>query len=422
MAEDSRDPRKNPGIKREYYPLPVENPDGWRCIEVHIPDAPEYHELLITALKSLTLWYNYARDVTHRGKVIADRFKYALNIPELGCDMNCEELTECLAPLFDSVDTIKADVQALRQAIEQSLQANTATGPVAINTEECLNAYNGALALVQRMHKNNVKYYDEAENSFVDNASEALSIVLELFPKFQGLPYDEAFELGNAHFTNQVTAYNAGYATFEVPAACDLMHRIINTQGTLSIQVWGEWLLNLPTLLPDNAAANVFTRYAPARETFLNQIAALLNKESSLQSYFEDLWQVYYAGAQDSTGVLPEGCDCLDIPNITLENTYPGIDNAPVFIENTLAGGSIWECSYVFVEGEGWAVSQTPKLNGVAVACTLIEALTPVSYQHYDGATYISGTGDGASPPVWQRLGFYGSGAGTIEIEVQPLP
>jgi len=231
------------------------------------------------------------------------------------CPMDiCETILACLQPAFDQInerlDDIEQTLDDLEDVTEQSIQSNSSRLPEDITDEDCLAEYAGALALVQQMDKNNRKYYDEAEGSFVDNASEALSIVLELFPDFQGQPYDEAFELGNAYFENQVLAYTTDYDAFEPLAACDLMTRIAGNGGTLTIDVWGDWLFNLPTLIPDNAAANVYTRYSPLRQTFLNQVAALFNKENSLDSYFQDLWQVYNAGVKQPVEELPEGCEC----------------------------------------------------------------------------------------------------------------
>lgn len=364
MSNLPQDDAKNPGIKRSYYPLPVENPPGWRCVEVHIPDGDEYMELLRTVLKSLTLWFNYARDIEHRGKLIADRFRYSLQLPELGCDMNCEELMECLAPLFESVETISQNLQELKEQVEQSLSANAAKLPEVIDTELCEAAYPGALALVKEMHKNNQKYYDEAESSLVDNASEALSILIELFPQFAGQTYDEGFELGNAYFENQVLAYNTAYDDFELPAACSLMQAVIINGGQLTVDVWGDWLFDLPTLLPSNAAAAVFTRYSPLRQTFFNQIAEFFNQEQSLKSYFDGLWQVYNAGTKVPVVELPEGCDCVEPEIGTPELTDDWEDGLIGGTDLTDLGGGYWEITSTEMPGGGYSIGIQESLGG----------------------------------------------------------
>lgn len=271
----------------------------------------------------------------------------------------CEVLTDCLQPLFDEIntklDSIQSGVDSANDVIEQvreTQEEQSAKPPQPQPPTTATSAsYAGALALIRQMHTNNLKYYAEAEGSFVDNASEALSILLEVFPKFQGQTYDEAFELGNAYFENQVVAYEADYNGFEVPAACDLMCRIEANDGELDIDVWGDWLFDLTETVPDNAAANVFTRYSPLRQTFLNQIAALFNQEQSLQSYFEELWQVYYAGTRQPVPVPPE-CACpirVEVPAFIDAFETGGVDS---FFDVVL--GEDYEFS-AFGEWEGGA-------------------------------------------------------------------
>lgn len=343
------DPRKNPGIKRAYFPLPEETPDDFICVKVQIPEGDEYLELLRTVLKQLTMWYNYARDETHRGKLIADLWRDALFLPELGCNMDCEELTACLQPFFDALTAQLEAMQANVTALVEQAENNAAKPPEEIITEGDEYIYAGALAVVKEMDKDIKKVFTDTEMSFVDNASEALSILLELFPDFAGMTYDEGFELGNAYFENQATAYNADYPAFEVPAACDLMWFIINNGDTFDFNVWGDWAFSIQTVVPDNAAANIYTRYSPLRITFLNQIANLLSPSGSLESYFENLSQVYYAGSQ-SPLTVPEDCGDHEICGISLTNATPpttiditsGTADVTGFIASGDFGGTAW--------------------------------------------------------------------------------
>jgi hypothetical protein len=119
MVELTQDNRKNPGIKRPYYPLPVELPETTRCVQFRIPDGDEYVEMLRTVLKSLTLWNNYARDETHRGKLAADLWRDVLLLPELEGCMNCEELQDCLAPLLAD------QLQQIQNMLDQSKYGTT---------------------------------------------------------------------------------------------------------------------------------------------------------------------------------------------------------------------------------------------------------------------------------------------------------
>lgn len=294
------DPRKNPGIKRSYYPLPVEDPDDWRCIEVHIPNGEEYHELLITALKSLTIWFNYMRDPSHRGKVIADRFAYALGLPELGCDMNCEELTACLQPFFDALtasqDAQTAQLQALIDQSTAALTANAASEIPPVSSGVSDEICGAATGVVEFMHGFNNDLYTKAELSAVDNANEAVARIIAAIPLFNELPFDELFALSNTMFENQVTAYNADYATAKQDMIDDLGCRIQLNAGVFNYDLWAAWLDGLETLIPANAASALFARYSPLRQTWVNQIAAFFNKNASLQSYFNQAATAYAGG------------------------------------------------------------------------------------------------------------------------------
>jgi hypothetical protein len=311
MSELPQDDRKNPGIKRPYFELPEELPDGYRCVELQIPDGDEYHTQLVSLLEMLTKWYNWARDETHRGKMVADLWRDGLYLPDLGCYMNCEELTACLQPFFDGITEQLAEaIEKVDQLVEQA-NANAAKLPEELITEGDMSIYAGALALVRQMHKNNQRYYIEAEESLVDNASEATGIVLDLIPNAKGLPYGVALGIGNMYFENIAATYNLSYDEIEEPAACSLYRYIKNNDGELTVEIWGNWLNSLDTIIAGSPAASVFAAYSPLRQTFLNQIAALLNNEISLEEYFDELWQIYYAGTQ-SPVTVPGACGELE--------------------------------------------------------------------------------------------------------------
>jgi len=295
------------------YPIEVE---GTRCVEIRVPNADEFMAQLAGVIALAGKRFNYQNKDVERAKIIAEMWQAAYLETGWESCMNCEELIECLTPFFTEVlaklDAIQSTTNSIAETttnIFNTQNNNLARLPTTPEVE-LSGIYAGALELVRQMDKNNRKYYAEAEASFVDNASEALSIVLELFPKFRDAPYDESFELGNAYFENQVAAYNTDYPDFEVPAAFDLYCRIKTNDEELTIEVWGDWLFNVTSVTVDpNAAGKVFTRYSPLRQTFLNQVAAFFNREASLQSYFEDLWQVYYAGTK-SPVPLPDGYVC----------------------------------------------------------------------------------------------------------------
>jgi len=55
--------------------------------------------------------------------------------------------------------------------------------------------------------------------------------------------------------------------------------------------------------IPNNAASEIFSRYSPARQTFANQIAALINGSQSLEEWFKQLYSAYNAGFDNPSNV-----------------------------------------------------------------------------------------------------------------------
>jgi hypothetical protein len=233
------------------------------------------------------------------------------------CNMAlCDDLTACLTPFFDALTNKLDDVALLTSNAASAANGSAAKPPSAIQLDyDCEYWYSGAMAVVQFMHKQNMQYYAEAEVSLPDNLNEAAATLIQAFPILGELPFDELYNLVDAKFQNQALDYEADYASFEEPAALALMRRIEAANGTFTYDIWGAWLENL---IADgvpfpNKATDVFGRYSPLKQTFLNQIAALLNSEKSLQSYFQDIYREYYIAAQSGLS-LPAGeiCGSLD--------------------------------------------------------------------------------------------------------------
>jgi len=150
------------------------------------------------------------------------------------------------------------------------------------------------------------EYVEESE----DNAAEYSSAFLAVFPEASAAGVAAGANIANYYFSGRAGIYAAEYPEFEIPAACDLMCRIDENGGELTYDIWGDWLLEVNSVLPaPNAASRVFTGYAPLRQTFLNQLAAFINGEQSLQAYFDDLWFAYYTGSVNPIPVPPE-CEC----------------------------------------------------------------------------------------------------------------
>lgn len=425
-------------VNIENIKKPVANlyPDdvGLRCVEVIIPDHDGYLWILAAFVAILgNDWAWLGTKIERQTRAQLWQTAYAATLWDL-C-MKCEDLQECLQPFFDAIqarfDLLDAAVEAIAnttQQIRETQEEQSAKPPQPQPPTPATSAsYAGALALIRQMHANNLKYYAEAEASFVDNASEALSIVFELFPQFAGQTYDEGFELGNAYFENQVVAYEADYNGFEVPAACDLMCRIEANAGELDIDVWGDWLFELTETVPDNAAANVFTRYSPLRQTFLNQIAALFNQEQSLQSYFEELWQVYYAGTRQPVPVPPE-CACpVRVDVGATVNAPPGVDS---FFDVVMGQDYEFSATGTWKGGTGIsydADGNVGVLEPLAIAPSV--AVYALVYRIDAGAWLLSGVSNtftaAASGRVYFAMndvtGAYSDNEGTIVVEMVAL-
>lgn len=264
----------------------------------------------------------------------------------------CPDILDCLQAAFDELnaklDTIQTgvtNITNITEAIQQTIEENGAGLPTLPTAPTTSAAYAGAVAVVEWMNATNLEIYAEAEASAADNASEVISVILRLFPKWSGNGVEEGAALGNAYFENQVEQYNSDYPDFLLPAACQLYCLITANSNVFSYDVWSDWLNELDVNIPDNAAATVFARYSPFRQTFLNQIAAFINGEQSLQDYFAELYNVYYAGTTNPIPV-PETCECppppTRIPVIqllgTCENGYSGDYGGTDIVD--LGGGS----------------------------------------------------------------------------------
>lgn len=364
------------------YPAEVE---GLRCVEVFVPDADEFMPQLAGLVAMATKRFNYQNKDVARAKAVAELWIEAYNVTEWGSCMNCEEMIDCLTPFFtevleklDSIEAKTDEINTNTTNIYNQQVSNRAKLPEAITADTGNDIYGGALALVNQMHENNLKYYAEAELSAVDNAQEALDIVLGLFPRFSDSTYEEAFALGNAYFENQVIAYEADYEDFELPAACDLYCRIALNANVFDISIWSVWLDNLEILIPDNAAAKVFARYSPLRQTLLNQIAEFFNQEISLAQYFKDLYIAYFAGTQEPVAV-PEECECGE----EWEHT----------IDFTAGDGDFDAVSNValYSSGVGWGVNTPVNSNSIVIQRELpFGNYTSISFEATVAPAYVS--------------------------------
>lgn len=221
----------------------------------------------------------------------------------------CDEIIECLQPLFDALSDQIEIVQTGVDAIQQTLEENAARPPEPIVEPAADAICAGATAVVEYMHNENMAIYAAAEAGFVDQLFEFIPVIIEAIPVLGQLPFDEMFEIVNAYFENQVEDYEADYNAVKNDLICDLKCFVEALHGdTFTFEVWGEWLDHVGESYPGNRAASVFSRYSPTAQTFINQIAALINGNQSLQAFFDELYQVYFAGTQNPTTCVD--CEC----------------------------------------------------------------------------------------------------------------
>jgi len=269
----------------------------------------------IAALVSLCEFLSWrTRYLNFPGQDVIDAFSaetiYNLTTP---LDL-CALLEPCLTPIYDALAGLEVtqgeqttQLDALQQAMNASRAMEKETPPV----EETDAIYAGALAVVQYMDRKNRLIYQEAEDSAVDNAAEYTDAVLQYVPNAYALQVAAGAELANTYFQNQVDDYITDYTPFEVPAAFDLYCRLNAAMGQFSVELWGDWLNNVEVIVPANKAAQLYAKYSPLRQTFLNQIAALINGEQSLEQYFSEIAQAYITGSTTPVA-LPSGYECPD--------------------------------------------------------------------------------------------------------------
>lgn len=226
----------------------------------------------------------------------------------------CEIIQNCIGAQLEaiqaSVDALSTSVTNISNTvnnIETSTENSATKPPTGITFTDASFRCGGALALVDYMHAQNMAVYAEAEASAVDNISEMIIAVLTSIPALQTLPVGALGSLTQSYFENQVTTYEADFALARIEMASLLACMIEDNGNVLTYDVWGDWLEEVEAIVPSNTAATLFARYSPARQTLINQIAALLNADQSLEAYFKQLFAAYNAG-EDNPSNACESC------------------------------------------------------------------------------------------------------------------
>lgn len=300
------------------YPLP----EDMLCVEILIPNDLKYLYALQGFYAQMTntwAWEGTAEDRQSRAMLVL----LAYTATDWEQCMNCEQLIECLQPLFDAIearfDTLDTSVSLLQTVTDaiQGMQEASAAQPIILPEVVVANSIcGGAYALVREMDRINRVLYQEAEDSFVDNAAEWISTILDVFPMFAAQGVNAGAEVANHLAGSNVTSYGTAYDSMEDTAVGLLRCYIEANSGVLDYNVWGDWLDDLPSQFsPANFAADLYARYSPLRQTWINQLLEQINGEISLQEYFDNLWNVYYTGT-----TTPITCPIFVCPDAKAQN------------------------------------------------------------------------------------------------------
>lgn len=258
----------------------------------------------------------------------------------------CQIIQDCIGAQLEAiqatVDALSTSVTNINNTVNniETSTGNSATKPpTGITFTDASFRCGGALALVDYMHAKNMAIYAEAEASAVDNISEMIIAVLTSIPALETLPVGALGALTQSYFENQVTTYETDFNLARIQLASLLACVVEDNGNQMTYDVWGDWLELVETEIPGNTAAELFARYSPARQTLLNQIAALINSEQSLQAYFGQLFAAYNAG-QDNPSNACEDCNPTFTRYLDFTAGAQGFTSA--------YSGSDW------ISGQGW--------------------------------------------------------------------
>src|SRR5688572_14508030 len=317
--------------------------------------------------------------------------------------ITCEMLTECLQPLFDEIndklDTMQAQqtaIEAVVEAVQETQVENAAAAPEPQTSIVLDEICGGATALEMEMHRVNLLEYANAETSGVDNVFEFANLIIDNIPLFGELPFTALYDLANAFFENEAATYETDFDLIKDDIICDLKCAIEANSGVMTIDIWNEWLIYVGATYSPNTAAILLNRYAPAHQTFVNQIAALINSDASLQSYFDGLMLQYWAGLQNP--LTCAGCDC-EWEEITDFATGENVDKWTIEAGEVVAGLYLQSALESFYPPDNTyrsaAISRT-----VPVTSVLTEYSVEFTYTQGD----VSATGDSAMFLQWDAF------------------
>lgn len=329
-----------------------------RCICIPVPDEPAHRQAFYGALLMLGYQHNWQRDAEHKAlpvstlwmQIVTEAITRFNSGVEYMC-FSCEQLNECLVPLYEKIDALEAQNSALTELVEQvkQTQEENAAKEIDIRQSEIANERcGGATGVVMAMWGTQKLTYQQTEVGLIDNVFEAIPAFVEAVPMLDLLLPEELFSLVNWYFENQFANTEIDFEAIKQDMICDLNCLVQAYENTFDWDVWAEWLYRVGTKYPTNRAAQLFARYAPMRQTWVNQIAALINQDASLQSYFEQLNTAWEGGLSDPQDCSACACECITIyrrpGNVPADFvvTVGAVGTGEVLAESANFGGTAW--------------------------------------------------------------------------------
>jgi hypothetical protein len=197
-----------------------------------------------------------------------------------------------------------------------------------------------ALAVTDYMYRYISDLYERAETINADRRGEMIAILFGAIPGLETLPFDELLELVNWNFEIQVEEFEADYDDLiRDEMACNLRCLVSDNSGFFSYEVWGNWLAGLSTLLPGNKTAEIFSRFAPISQVFLNQVLQQVNGSISLRQFFNQIYAVWLAGLQDTA---IDNCICAAVWELIIDFTASTEGYSNVGTQGAYVSGQGW--------------------------------------------------------------------------------
>lgn len=318
--------------------------------EYQLRQLTQQQQMVLVSLCEYLGWRTRWTNAPSQDDLDAFRARLIYDIlTEVEC-MNCEELTTCLQPLFDAIESVVTSNQDTLNQLFQANEANKIQQPLPVTGTGCDDAEikGGCYAVLRRLDEEVKAVFARTEAELPDRVDEVISIVggivNGLFRKqLEGIPLAEAAALGNWYFENQVEQYNSDYNAvgFLEDASCLLYCAVVANNCTLDTSVLSDWLVSLRTEFPDNDAADIFARFGDAATpTLANQVGTFLNQlrgdSRSITDFYNQLLYAFEIGQTEPNSDWVD-CDCSPVWEHTFDLT-PGM-GAWVFPE---VSGFVW--------------------------------------------------------------------------------